>query len=194
MALPRRQPVPSVVGQRMTLKDFLKLPEEKPYLELREGIVTQKMPPQERHAFLAAVVIELINAFARRRRLAMAIPELRCLFGNSYLVPDVAIYRWDRLRRRPDGQVENAYVGPPDVVVEILSPGQSLNALVDKCRFYTAHGVPIVLLVHPASESVRMFLADGSDTTLRGDDRIDLDSVLPGFDLTVRMVFDTLVD
>ena len=194
MAIARQPPSSSFVGRRMTLEEFLKLPEEKPYLELREGIVTQKVPPQEQHAFLEAGLIDLINTFGRRRKLAMAIPELRCYLGNSYLVPDLAVYRWDRLRRRPDGRVEDVYVGPPDIVVEILSRGQRLGDLVDKCRFYVAHGVPIVLLIHPVSEWIRVFRADGSDTTLRGNDRIDLNSVPPGFDLTVRMVFATLVD
>src|SRR6266571_862744 len=136
MAVARRQVISPAVGQRMTLEEFLKLPEEKPYLELREGIVTQKVPPQEQHGFLEAGLTELINMFGRRRKLAMAIPELRCYLGNSYLVPDVAVYRWDRLRRRPDGRIEDIYVGPPDIVVEIVSRGQRLSDLVDKCHFY----------------------------------------------------------
>jgi hypothetical protein len=31
-----------MVGRRLTIEEFLKLPEEKPYLELEDGVVVQK--------------------------------------------------------------------------------------------------------------------------------------------------------
>ena len=39
----------AVTPQRMTLADFLRLPEENPALELRQGVVSQKMPPSGPH-------------------------------------------------------------------------------------------------------------------------------------------------
>ena len=69
-----------------------------------------------------------------------------------------------------------------------------MSDIIDKVRRYLAHSVPVVLLIHPQSEWVRRFAADGSDITLSGDDRIDLDDALPGLDLTVRALFDTLRD
>jgi len=47
-------------------------------------------------------------------------------------------------------------------------------------------------VVEPNGESVVVLRAGGSIATLRGEDRIDLDAVLPGFELTVRALFDTL--
>ena len=52
----------------------------------------------------------------------------------------------------------------------------------------------MVLLIHPVQEWVRVYRAGGSEVTLRGDEWIDLETVLPGLGLTVRKVFDTLVD
>ncbi len=42
----------AVTQRRMTLEEFLALPEEKPALEYEDGVVTQKMPPQGKHASL----------------------------------------------------------------------------------------------------------------------------------------------
>lgn len=193
MAIARRLSTLPEVGYRLTAEEFEKLPEVKPYLELREGIVWQKVAPRLEHGFLEFGLAELINGFGRRRKLAMAIPELHCYFGASFLVPDLAVYRWDRLKRTPAGRIRNVYVGPPDAVVEILSPDQSVRETVDKCRFYLANGIPTVLFIHPEQEWIRVFRAGGADVTPRGDDRIDLDALLPGLDLTVQMVFDTLV-
>lgn len=194
MAVARRWPSPSAVGQRMTLEEFLTLPEEKPYLELRDGVVTQKMSPQEQHGALEYGLAELINLFGRPRKLARAFPELRGYFGLDFLVPDLAVYRWERIPRLPNGEVADAYAGPPDIAIEIDSRGQTISDLVDKCGRYLAHGVPIVLFIHPGRRSVHRFGADGSDVTLTGDDPIDLNDVLPGFDLTVQTLFDTLRD
>ncbi len=54
VAVAQRQPSHPPLAQRMTLEEFEKLPGLKPYLELREGIVTQKPAAQERHSFIQA--------------------------------------------------------------------------------------------------------------------------------------------
>jgi Uma2 family endonuclease len=184
----------SAVGRRMTVEEFLALPEEKPYLELRGGVVTQKMAPQGQHGAMESGLSGAVDGFGRPRRLARAFCEIHGTYGSDVLVPDVVIYRWDRIPRLPNGDVADRFPGPPDVAIEIRSPDQSIADLLDKCRQYLANGVPTVLLIHPSQRWVRRFGADGSDVTLRGDDRIDLDDVLPGFDLTVRTLFDTLRD
>ncbi len=181
-------------GQRMTLGEFLALPEEKPYLELHDGVVVQKVSPQEQHGALQQDFGLLLSSFVRPRRLARVFSELRWSFGESFLVPDLSVYRWERVRRLPSGELANVSAGPPDIVGEILSPDQTLRELIAKCRVYAQNGVQITLLVNPKDKSVRYFLSDGSVTTWRGDDRIDLDSVLPGFELTVQALFDTLLD
>ena len=126
------------------------------------------------------------------RKLAAALSELRGRFGNDVLLPDVAVYRWERLPRTPDGKLANRYEGPPDVAIEIVSPDQSVSEMVDKCRRHLAHGTRIALAIDPDSEVIVRCLPDGSATTLRGSDRVDLDSVVPGSELTPRALFDTL--
>src|SRR4051794_34470300 len=122
---PRRRPSmaiarhrPSVVGRRMTLDEFLELPEEKPSLELIGGVVRQKVSPQEQHGALQFDLAELINRYARPRRLARVFTELRFIVGGDFVVPDISVYRWDRVNRLPSGEIGNIYSGPPDIVVE----------------------------------------------------------------------------
>lgn len=194
MAIARRRPATSPVGQRMTLEEFLKLPEEKPYLELHHGVVRQKVSPQGQHSALETDLAGLVNGFGRPRKLARAFVELRGRYGPSALLPDIAVYRWERIERLPNGKIANVFEQPPDLAIEIVSPDQRITEQVEKCRWYIAHGVEIVLLIHPGREWVRRFGADGGVVTLQGSDRIDLESVLPGFELTVERLFDTLRD
>ena len=122
------------ITQRLSLDEFLALPDEEPALELDpDGTVTQKMAPQGQHSLLQFTLCERINHFARPRRLAMAFPELRTIFGGAAYVPDVSVFRWECIPRTPDGTVANVFQAAPDIALEVVSPEQSPNALMRRC-------------------------------------------------------------
>ena len=50
---------------------------------------------------------------------------------------------------------------PPMMVIEILSPKQNIQPLVDKIREYVRHGVKSCWLVEPATRVVSVFPASG---------------------------------
>ncbi len=59
------------ISQRLTLDEFLRLPEEEPALELIDGRITQKVAPQGEHSVLKCDVAERVNRFARPKILRM---------------------------------------------------------------------------------------------------------------------------
>ena len=179
----------AITQQRLTLEEFLKRPERKPALEFEDGVVTQKVAPKGRHGRLQYKLAEWVNRFAEPRRLAVAIPELRTTFGGASRVPDVAVYRWERIPRQAGGKIANDFLEPPDIAIEIVSPKQSVPALVQRCRRLVAQGVPLVLLVNPEDETVLHFHSDGSISTLRGTDEIDFAPIIPGLKLVVQDMF-----
>ena len=182
----------AVLQKGLTLEEFLKLPEEKPALEFEDGTVTQKVAPKGHHSALQYEVAELVNRFARSRRLARAFPELRATYAGRSYVPDVSVYRWERIPGDDAGELVNDFVEPPDIAVEVVSPEQRVNALVRRCLWYTEHGVQVVLLVDPADRSVLLFRPEQLPRALHGPDWIDVSDVLPGFQLTVQELFDAL--
>ncbi len=107
-------------------------------------------------------------------------------------MPDVAVYRWERVPVTERGRVANRFYEPPDVAIEIVSPEQSVNALVRRCLWYVANGVGLALLVDPSDESVLSFRPGQAPRPLAGADRIDLNEILPGFALTVGVLFESL--
>jgi Uma2 family endonuclease len=182
----------AITQRKLTLEEFLRLPEVKPALEYIDGVVTQKVSPEFKHGMLQGQLYVLISGFAVPRRLAIAVPELRATFAGSSPVPDVAVYRWDRVPRDADGEpVDDVFI-PPDIAIEIRSPGQSLRSQIERCRWYVDRGVPIALLVNRPDRSVRLFRPGQPERMLRGSERIDLDDVLPGFELTPEALFDSL--
>ena len=127
--------------------------------------------------------------FAEPRRLAMAFPELRTVYGGAAYVPDVSFYRWERIPRDASGQLADEATEPPDIAIEVVSRRQPMNRLIQRCTWYVDNGVQIALVANPENESVLIFRRAQPVQTARGRDAIDLTDVLPGFVLTAEQVF-----
>jgi Uma2 family endonuclease len=182
----------AIVEKPLTLEQFLALPEEKPALEFAEGVVQQKVSPKGKHSAIQTGLVERLNQIGRRGKVARAFTELRTTFANASLVPDISVFRWDRIPVDELGEITNDFREPPDIAVEIVSPEQSVNALIRRCLWYVEHGVPIALLVDPKDKSVLIFRRNRIPAPRASGDSIDLSDVLPDFQLTVQELFDSL--
>jgi Uma2 family endonuclease len=91
---PARSAKMAITERRMTLEEFLELPEEKPALELIDGVVKQKVAPDFLHGMVQSIFLAFINEFAMPRELALAVSEVRATLPGSSPVPDVSVYRW----------------------------------------------------------------------------------------------------
>jgi Uma2 family endonuclease len=176
----------------LSLDEFLTLPEEKPALEYVDGVVSQKVSPKGPHSLLQPELVQLFDRYARPHKLGRGFTELRATYGGVSTVPDVSYYQTERIPRDPNGRVKNDFIEPPDVAVEIASPDQSATSLVRRCIWYVNHGVRVALLVDPDDESVLSFRPNQIPRVLRDSDRIELDDVIPGFELNVVDLFAVL--
>ncbi len=93
----------------LTLEEFLTIPETKPAREYIEGKVEQKPMPQGEHSTLQIRLGTAINNISIPKKLAYAFPELRCTFGNRSIVPDLAVFRWERIPKAPQGKIANKF-------------------------------------------------------------------------------------
>ena len=98
----------------LTLEEFLVLPETKPASEYIDGKIIQKPMPQGKHSTIQGELVNFINGNLKAQKIARAYPELRCTFGGRSTVPDVSVFRWDRIPRDADGAVANVFPIPPD--------------------------------------------------------------------------------
>ena len=178
-----------IASERLTLEAFLRLPEQEPPLEFWHGEVTQKMPPMGPHGALQYGLGRRIDDNRRLRQLVRIFTETRLILTGVSTVPDLVIYRRERVPRDAHGQVAEYFTTPPDVAVEILSPGQSRTRLMARSRWYVAHGVRLAVFADPRRRVVRLFRPGSESGDQRGADLLDLADVLPGFSLTVDDFF-----
>ncbi len=87
-------------------------------------------------------------------------------------------------------------IGAPEIVVEILSPGNNKKELNIKYRLYEEFGVKEYWVVHPAKKSVMIYALnqDGkyeSEGHYKNDDKLS-SGLLPGFTLNLTEVFNPL--
>jgi Uma2 family endonuclease len=181
------------VGRRMSLEEFLRLPEEKPALEYVDGVVSQKMSPTGPHSRLQPQVWWLFESFLRPRELGWAFTELRTSYtepkAEASVVPDVAVYLRERIPTKPSGEVADRFFLAPDIAIEIMSPGQTVRQLTERARLFLQRGSRVVLAVDPRQRAVRTYRAGAESGPLRGADVVDLGDVLPGFSFVVEELF-----
>jgi Uma2 family endonuclease len=105
--------------------------------------------------------------------------------------PDVSFIRAGRLARErpPKGHCRI----PPDLAVEVVSPGDLVCEVEEKVAEYLAAGAPLVWVVHPPTRTVRVHRPrpspEGRVSGLTDADTITGDDVLPGFACVVSRFF-----
>lgn len=93
----------------ITLDEFLQLPETKPASEYINGAIGQKPMPQGKHSTIQGRLVTVVNHLVQKPQIALALPELRCTFGGRSILPDVAIFVWNRIPLDADGEIANTF-------------------------------------------------------------------------------------
>lgn len=179
----------------LSLAEFLALPETQPASEYINGQIYQKPMPQTKHCAIQAELTTVINAVLRKVKIGRAFPELRCVIDGRVLVPDVAILRWDNLPRDPDGMVADQITHPPDWMVEILSPEQSVMRVLEKLQFCLDRGTEMAWLIDPKELSVLTAQAKQSSRIFTElSDRLPVPAFAEGVDVTIGDLQGFLLD
>lgn len=181
--------------QALTLEEFLELSETEPASEYIDGQIIQKPMPQGEHSAIQTELATAINAALRSKRIARAFSELRCTFGGRSIVPDLAVFTWERIPRQDNGRVANVFAIAPDWTIEILSPDQSQTKVTKNILHCLKYETQMGWLIDPEEQSVFAYLPD------RPTDVFDEPEVLlpvPEFaqnlNLTVGDLFDWLLE
>ncbi len=174
---------------KLTLDEFLKLPETKPASEYLGEQIYQKPMPQGEHSTLQSRLSAAINEVAIEPKLAHAFTELRCTFGGSSIVPDITVFEWERIPLRPNGRIANKFEIAPDWTIEILSPDQSANRVIRKITFCLNHGTKLGWLIDPEDESVSIFRRDRTPEVKADTDLLPALEILQDWQISTADLF-----
>jgi Uma2 family endonuclease len=182
----RQEPAPGTATEQHVLDIHDR---EKRLYELIDGVLVEKaMGVQE--SFLAIMIARLLSEFVGRQDLGFVLGAdgMARLAPGLIRIPDVSFVSWRQVPTRRIPLV--AMLGfAPDLAVEILSPGNTLQEMNRKLHDYFSAGVGLVWYVAPADRTVRVYTAVDREIVLQEHQDLTGDPVLPGFALPLRELF-----
>lgn len=178
---------------RMTEEEFVAWCDEDTRAEWVDGEVIIMSPANLEHCGLSAWLISLMLAFVEEHDLGVVLPkaQIRLSGQRSRRVPDI----WFLAESRRHLLRESHLEGPPDLVMEIVSPDSESRDWREKYLEYQAAGVREYWVIDPMSRHVEAYAlepvppSEGSAATenqyrrLEEREGIIASTVLPGFRL-----------
>ncbi len=140
--------------KHITLEEFLSLPDTKPASEYIDGQIIQKPMPQGHHSIIQLKMAVKLDAALASPGIAESFTELRCVFGDRALVPDLSVFESSRVPTDAEGKIENVFLIAPDWTIEILSPSQSATKVLKNINHCLDYGTQMGWLIDPESASI----------------------------------------
>ncbi|MBV8845132.1 MAG: Uma2 family endonuclease [Bryobacterales bacterium] len=158
-------------------------------IELDEGELIRMPPAGEDHGYIEGRFFGRLLDFVIKHKLGRVYTGDTGFRLNDATVrsPDVAFVRAERV---PKLRAKGFAKGAPDLAIEIKSESQSYRQLQRKIKQYFAAGCQVVLIVNRDLQEIDVFKANGSETTLRADDLLEIPDLLPGFSVRVGELFE----
>ena len=149
-------------GIRLTLAEFLDLPEMEQRCELIDGVLRMAAFPIPDHQFLALVLATRLTQQITEAGQGIVLHETGIILTDDTAVgPDIVALRADRA----DIIGARAINGAPDIVVEVLSSNRRAD-LVRKRELYQAAGIPEYWILDGDANTLTV-LALGDDGAYR---------------------------
>jgi Uma2 family endonuclease len=175
----------------MTAEQFFELPDEPCRRDLVEGEVWTVAAAGAEHGVIAGGLYRLLSNHVEVRQLGLTFAAetgfTLARNPDTVLAGDVAFVRADRI---PDtGIPEDFWEIAPDLVVEIVSPGDRPQKVAKKVALYLQAGVRLVWVVYPRKHTVVVH-EPGTEPRALGDaDTLEGAAVLPGFTCSVQRLW-----
>ena len=179
---------------RLTLEEFLSMPETEPPSEYICGEVVQKVAPSWNHGLLVLEIGAMLRDYLRKSGEGFVNTELRHAARTEQRVylPDVNVTLRQRAPRAPEQRRRGPIEVPPDIAIEVLSPDDAASRVLEKVDFYLRSGVRLVWLVDPDLETITVYRQGEAPRTHRAPETIDASPVLRDFHLDLAELFAAL--
>jgi Uma2 family endonuclease len=175
---------------QLTLQEFLNLPlgEGDITYELVDGQASPKIQAKKFHSKLTRALLNLIEQCCEGK--GEVCPELAIALtrrGRDWMpIPDILYISNERLPL--DWEQEGICSIPPDLVIEIISPGQTFGQMAAKAKDYLDAKVLRVWVLDSKARSITAFYPDAAPQTYMGEELLT-DSLFEGLQFTVEQVF-----
>lgn len=176
----------------VTAAEFLRMPDLGP-CELVRGRIELTNPPGFRHGRVGARICYLLERYLEKNDIGRAATLDAGVVTehdpDTVRGADVLYYSYQRL---PADQDPDDYPElPPEIILEVLSPGNVHSKMLVKVGEYLEAGVLFVCVVDPQRKTFVTYFPDRPEETIGAGETWRAESILPGFDLPLDDVFES---
>jgi Uma2 family endonuclease len=176
---------------QVTADELLVMPDDGLRYELVKGELRQMAPAGSEHGWIIVNMTGLLLYHVKSRGLG-------AVFGaetgfkiasdpDTVRAPDVAFVRRERI---PEGGLPKGYwPGPPDLAVEVISPGDTYGEVEEKVLEWLDAGVRMVILINPRNHTTTVYRSRSDVAVLAEGDELSGGDVVPGFVCPIAELF-----
>ncbi|MGA2063774.1 MAG: Uma2 family endonuclease [Thermoguttaceae bacterium] len=158
--------------------------------ELVRGELHMMSPAGFEHGRIAGRIHVRLAQFVESRGLGLVLSSDTGFYiqrdPDTVRAPDVGFVRTERVPRAP---APGFFEGPPDLAVEVLSPGDRAGEVLAKIQDWLDAGCKAVWVVDPAAKTIVVYRPGGTVVRLAPADDPTAEDILPGFRLRVGGIF-----
>lgn len=168
------------------------LPETKPETEWLRGRAVRKVSPKRKHAVLQLWLARRLEDWSAGRGIVGSEWRFRVAPPGEEirpLVPDLSYLSYDRIGNATEDELDAPLI-PPNVAIEIRSPGDNRRDVEAKVDVLVRAGTDVVIVVNPNTRTV--FAQDATSRTIFWRDETFEHPALPGFRFSLAEMFDAL--
>ena len=173
----------------ITAEEFWDHPSSR-WCELIDGVPIEMSPPGFEATTVSGTVTWLLAAYVRPLGLGYVLTDPGVIVRrnpDAVRAPDAAFIRAGRI---PTGRMPQRYSDiVPDLLVEVVSPGDRPAEIQTKIREWIEAGARLVWVIYPASRTVHIIRSLQDREVLGVDDTLDGGDALPGFSCSVAEIF-----
>jgi Uma2 family endonuclease len=174
-----------------TVEDLAALPGDGVHkYELIRGEIRRRSPAGRRHGRIAGRIVFALHDLQAAGAGEVVVADTGYFLEqnpDTVLAPDAGFVLIEDLRSLDE---ETGFGGPlPALVVEVVSPSETMRQVLEKVDIYRRAGVRLIWVAFPDSKTILIDGADRQRQTFGVGDQLDGDDVLPGLRLAVAEVF-----
>lgn len=181
------------VKSKLTVEEFLSLPEGDTIYELIDGEAVPKfkndaMSPKFFHSSTAGALFILLSAWATGRGRVVIEWAIKLTRDKQNWIPvaDLTYVSYNLLQE--DWLEDEACPVAPELIIEIISPGQTFGEMTEKATDYLKAGVQRVWIIDTKAKTITIFYPDALPQTKRGTNSLE-DSLFEGLEITPEQIF-----
>ena len=181
----------ATLTKSITADELLAMPDDGHRYELVEGELRRMSPAGDEHGQVGMELAIPLGSHVKKNKLGkLYLAETGFLIRtnpDTVRAPDIAFVRMERIKQTPG--IKGYRVGAPDLAVEVVSPGDTVNEVEDKVAEWLEGGARMVWVVSPKLHTVTVYRSLTDIVTLTAKDKLDGGEVVPGFQMNVTEIF-----